>query len=276
MNNKTMLQVARNLIYIPVCASCGERLSPIPERAGGPTRGKICFCNKCIGKWISARAEICPICANTSDKCNCTPDYFFNNQPEIPSLCFYRPESGNAQSKAILAMKSRIYFELFDFMAEELSDRLSLTLGKMSLEAKDCILTWVPRTRKAVNEYGFDQAKELTKRMAKIMGAKYYPLLARSGANEQKRLDKTNRKRNAEQSIKLNQNIRKLKRKFGDSSVKSFIKGKTVIIIDDVMTSGATLRRSCELLQSAKAENTIVACIAKSVNTKAIEKNSKN
>lgn len=278
MNPKTQtaMQVARNLIFIPVCASCGERLSPIPERKEGPTRGKICFCRKCMGKWIAARAEICPVCANTSDKCNCTPDYFFNHQPEIPSLCFYRPESGNAGSKAIIIMKRRVHFELFDFMAEELSDRLSLTLAKMKLDAKDCIFTWVPRKRRAVNEHGFDQAKELTKRMARLMGAQAYPLLTRSGGKEQKRLDKTNRKSNAEKSIHLRENIGKLKRRFGDSSVKSFVKGKTVIIIDDVMTSGATLKRSCELLLAAKAENTIVACIAKSVNVKAASKNSKS
>ena len=269
---KTALQVARNLIFIPRCASCGERLSPIPERKEGLTRGKICFCRKCMGKWISARAEICPVCSNTSDKCNCTPDYFFNYQPDIPSLCFYRPESGDAQSKAILVMKRRLDFELFDFMAEELSDRLSITLAKMKLDPKDCTFTWIPRKKSSVAEHGFDQARELTKRMVRIMGARAYPLLVNRGGKEQKKLDKTTRKKNVEKSINLNLNIKKPKGENSDGSIESFVKGKNIIIIDDVMTSGATLQRACELLLSAEAQNTVVACIAKSVNVKAIKK----
>ena len=271
---KTVLRIARNLVFVPHCASCGERLSPIPESENGPTHGKVCFCKKCIGKWISARAAVCPVCANTSDKCNCTPNYFFNFQPEIPSLCFYRPESGDAQSKAILIMKRRLDFELFDFIAVELCERLSLTLTKMKLDPKDCIFTWIPRKKKSISKYGFDQAEELTKRVANLMGSRAYPLLVHSSDKEQKRLDKTKRKKNAKDAIKLNDNIKKLKREYGDSSTQGFIKGKTVIVIDDVMTSGSTLRRACEVLHSAKVGNTVVACIAKSVKVKAVPKNS--
>lgn len=265
MKIPTALRVARNLIFIPRCASCGERLSPLPERAEGPTKGKICFCKGCVGKWLSARAEACPVCANTSDKCNCTQNYFFNNQPEIPSLCFYRPESGDAQTKAILSMKRRLDYEVFDFMAEELSERLSLTLSKMKLDGRDCIFTWIPRKRSSVAENGFDQAKELAKRIARLNSARAYPLLVRTGGKEQKRLDSKDRAKNAKKSIGLNERTDFLPSKFRNGTVNDFLSGKTIIIIDDIMTSGATLRHSCELLQSAGAENTVVACLAKSV-----------
>lgn len=271
MKIPTALRVARNLIFIPRCASCGERLSPLPKRAEGPTRGRICFCKSCIGKWLSARAEACPVCANTSDKCNCTQNYFFNNQPEIPSLCFYRPESGDAQSRAILSMKRRLDYETFDFMADELSERLSFTLAKMKLNGKDCIFTWIPRKKSSIAENGFDQARELTKRVARRNGAAAYPLLVRIGGKEQKRLDSKDRAKNAKKSIGLNERTDFIPTKSGADSVKDFLSGKTVIIIDDIMTSGATLRHACEILQSAGAKNTVVACLAKSV-----KKNSKS
>ncbi len=270
---KTAFRTANNLIFIPICAACGERLSPIPEREEGPTHGRVCFCKPCLEKWQRARAESCPVCMNTSDRCNCTPDYFFNYQPSIPSLCFYRPESGDVPSNAIIAMKRRLDFELFDFMAIELSSKLATTLCKMGMEGKDCIITWVPRKSSAIAESGFDQGREIAKRVAKIYGAKIYPLFTRSGGKEQKKLDRKSRKKNAEGSIKLNESMKGLPR-FGDHhSIGEFLRGKNIIIIDDVMTSGATLRRACELLHSQNVSNTAVACVAKSINIKSKSKN---
>ena len=41
------------------------------------------------------------------------------------------------------------------------------------------------------------------------------------------------------------------------------LKGKTVVVIDDVITSGATVKRAVELLQDAGAERVLVSCVAK-------------
>lgn len=270
---KIILKTAKNLLFVPVCASCGERLSPIPEREEGPTHGRVCFCKTCMEKWQKARAESCPVCLNTSDKCNCTPDLFFKFQPDVPSLCFYRPQSGDTPSNAIIAMKRRLDLELFGFMAFELSEKLSKTLSKMGIDGKDCIFTWVPRKSSAIAESGFDQGRELSKRIAKRFGARLYPLFIRIGGKEQKKLDKNSRKKNVEESIKLNEKMHGLP-KFGDkTSLDEFLDGKNVVIIDDVMTSGATLGHASKLLQSAGAKNTVVACIAKSVNIKQKSKN---
>ena len=52
---------------------------------------------------------------------------------------------------------------------------------------------------------------------------------------------------------------------FDDFLVRHVIEGKNIIIVDDVLTSGATLRRGVELLLPLRPANTVVSCVAKSV-----------
>ncbi len=273
MNHKTQkaLRFIKNLILVPRCASCNLRLSPIPEREE-ITHGKICFCEECREKWQVAKAEICPTCYNLSEKCNCTPDFFFKYQPDIPSLCFYRPASGNTPSRAIITMKRRLDVELFEFMAIELRPKLEKTLGKMGIDGKDCVFTWMPRKRDAIVESGFDQGRELSVRLAKLFGAECRSLFIRVGGKEQKRLDKRSRKSNAEKHFKLNKSMRGFSPVLRSKGLNAFLKDKNVVIIDDVLTSGATLRRGVELLSPTGVKNTVVACIAKSVKDKSFPK----
>lgn len=265
MNNKIKkaLRFIKNLICVPRCASCNLRLSPFPE-TDEITHGKICFCEKCRAKWQTAKAEPCPVCYNLSEKCNCTPDFFFKYQPDIPSLCFYRPHSGDAPSRAIITMKRRLDVELLEFMATELYPKLEKTLGKMGVDGKDCVFTWMPRKRNAIAENGFDQGRELCIRLAKIFGAECRPLFIRIGGREQKRLDKSARKSNAEKHFKLNESMKGFYPAQRSKGLEAFLKDKNVVIIDDVMTSGATLRRGVELLSQSGVANVAVACIAKS------------
>lgn len=269
MNRKfqKVLRFIKNLILVPRCASCNLRLSPIPERED-VTYGKICFCEKCREKWLVAKAEICPTCYNLSEKCNCTPDFFFKYQPDIPSLCFYRPASGDTPSRAIITMKRRLDVELFEFMAIELRPKLEKTLGKMGINGRDCVFTWMPRKRDALVKNGFDQGRELSVRLAALFGAECRPLFIRTGKKEQKKLDKGSRKSNAEKHFKLNRSMKGFSPALRSKGLNAFLKDKNVVIVDDVLTSGATLRRGVELLSPTGVKNTVVACIAKSVNVK--------
>lgn len=259
---KKFFAVVKNLIFVPTCASCGERLSPIPEK-GNMTYDRVCFCKSCAEKWEMAKTEMCPACFNVSGKCTCTPDFFFKYQPEIPSICFYHPDSQDVQSKAIISMKRRCDTELFEFMAIDLYPRLNSTLNKMGISGEDCIFTWVPRKASSINESGFDQGKQLSNSLAKLFKAKSYPIFLRIGGKEQKKLDKTGRRANAKRSIKLNSSLSGFPLWIKEKNIEEFLGGKNVVIIDDVLTSGSTLRQAVELAKSAKAKNTVVACIAK-------------
>ena len=259
---KKLLTVIRNLIFVPKCVSCEARLSPIPEK-GNMTYDRICFCKSCGEKWSRAKAQMCPVCGNISEDCTCAPKFFFDRQPNIPSLCFYHPDSYDAQSKMIITLKRRNDDELFEFLAIELYPKLKKTLDNMAIDGKNCIFTWVPRTDRSAAKSGFDQGKKLSEQLSRLFGASSYPLFLRIGGREQKKLNRQNRKKNAQRSIKLNLPMRKLPVKFREGELSDLLRGKNVVIIDDVLTSGATLRCASELLKSQGVARTVVACIAK-------------
>ena len=116
---------------------------------------------------------------------------------------------------------------------------------------------------RAVAKYGFDQGKELCVQIAAGFGQKPYYLFARVGGKEQKKLDQTKRSKNVDHAIILNTSAKKKPKCESVESLHDTIKGKTVVVIDDVITSGATVKRAVELLQSAGAERVFVSCVAK-------------
>lgn len=273
MKPKQILTFLKHLIFIPRCAICDELLSPIPPRLDGSTHGKICLCKSCIKKWEKAKVEMCPSCYNISGKCTCTPDFFFKYQPDIPSLCFYTTDSDNPASRVIITMKRQNHTQLFEFITEELGAKLATTLDKMGIDGKNCIFTWIPRKSKAIRESGFDQGRLISKGLASYFDAKCLPLFVRIGGKEQKKLDRSKRKKNADLHIKLNEMMKGFPLNSKETELSSFVEGKNIIIVDDVLTSGATLRRGVELLIPLHPSNTVVACVAKSARNDKKPKN---
>ena len=253
----------KRLIFIPVCASCGERLSPFSKNEKA-MRGNICFCDKCFVEWERAKAEPCPSCFQNVSNCFCTPDFFKKEQNSIPSLCFYHPERHDAQSNAIITMKRVRDRELFGFIAKELAPRIDKTLSEIGLNGRDCIFTWVPRKSNAISKSGFDQGRELCLLVKKELGGEMRPLFARIGGKEQKKLDKKERKKNADRSILLNSSLAGFPIREEADSIEEFVKNKNIVVIDDVMTSGATFKRAVTLLRAAGAKRVLIACVARS------------
>lgn len=227
------------------------------------TYGKICLCGICQAKWEMAKAQMCHKCGYISENCTCTPKFLTKNQTRVPSLCFYHPNSGDTQSNIVITMKRRNDKELFGFLAIELYPRLRKMLDEAQVSDKNIVFTWVPRSHSAEAQSGFDQGKSLARAVAALFGAKAYPLFLRIGGREQKRLNKSERRKNAERSIKINSPMKKIPRRKRREGLEGLLKDKTVVIIDDVLTSGSTLRRAVELLDEYNHQKTIVACIAK-------------
>lgn len=256
-----ILNVIKRLFFVPICASCHERLSPIAENMD-ITHSKVCLCISCAENWHKEKAKMCPACTKTANECVCKPKFFAKYQDYIPSVCFYSPDSSDAASSAILSAKRRNDKELFDFFALELADNMKSAIPELEKSPEQCIITWMPRSKASINKYNFDQGRSLATSVGELLKIDVLPLFERKGGKEQKKLDKKGRKENAEASTVLNEGLRGIKEKYGND-IEDVVKGKTVIILDDVITSGATLKRGFLLLLPLKPKSIYASTVAK-------------
>ncbi|MBQ8407463.1 MAG: ComF family protein [Clostridia bacterium] len=269
--NKTV-KLINKLLFPPVCAGCGEKLSPVGH---SQAYGKACFCNGCFEKWLMAKAELCPKCAGTADKCTCLPRFFKELQPNLPALCYYHSEDTSVSDRVILTMKRVNDSELFEFIGLELIPRLICTLDEMGIAGEDCVFTWVPRKTASIAQSGLDQGQKLCFQVAAGFGKQPDRLFVRMGGKEQKHLNPEEREKNAKQAIALNLTLKDIPTRRGVGELKELIDGKSIVIVDDVITTGATLKNAVTLLKSAGAENVIVCCVARTAPSrrKKTEKN---
>ncbi len=247
---------------MPKCASCGERLSPFID-SDKVNLGIPCFCKSCLSAWQKARVQMCHSCGNVSSRCTCMPIKNAFMQPSIPSLFFYHPDDNLPQSRAIFTLKCKKHTELYDLVTKEIGCELLSLLKEMNIKPEDCIFTYIPRTSKGIREKGFDQSRLLAKRLCRSIGGSLcLPLLSREGGAEQKRLSTKERRQNADSSIHANIFMDGI-RTDAEKSLKGLLANKTVVIIDDIMTSGASMSRGISVLKDAGAKNVISAVIAR-------------
>lgn len=101
------------------------------------------------------------------------------------------------------------------------------------------VITHVPTATARVRQRGYDQASLIAKVLARKHRTAYVPLLIRHGKHEQvgaSRAVRTSQLREAFHPIR-----------------QQYIKGAHIILIDDVVTTGATLQAAATALESAGA-----------------------
>ena len=264
MKNKIdLVPLLYRLFFVPTCASCGERLPPIVD-TNLFNHGIPCLCDKCMEKWQSAKVQMCHTCYKPAGKCSCMPLKNTFAQPSIPSIFFYHPDEKHAESKVIYSMKHKKNKDLFNLLALELEPSLIETLDILDISVGDCIFTYIPRTKSALKENGFDQGKYFAKALCKVVkGQCTLPLLTRSGGKEQKKLSRLERKKNVNNAIFANTSMRGFGRSKCSEGLKAFLSGKTVILVDDIITTGSSLSRAIKVLRDNGAKSVIVCAVAR-------------
>ena len=275
MKTNNFVSLLRRLVCVPKCASCKARLSPFVDK-NEFNHGLPCMCDECMKKWQSACVQMCHTCSKIASACTCMPLKKTFAQPTIPSLLFYHPDTTRAESKVIYTLKHKDNRDLFDFLSAELCPKLDELLRELEISREECILTYIPRTRKAIIKNGFDQGEKLCKSIASRSSAVYLPLLTREGGKEQKKLSRKQRKKNAEKAIYTNTSMRGFAREYSTLSYSEILAGKTVVIIEDIITTGATVQRAIGCLKDNGAKNVLVCAVARSeISTDKMQTNDK-
>lgn len=98
------------------------------------------------------------------------------------------------------------------------------------------VITYVPTATSRVRLRGYDQSRLIAKAFARRRGLSMKPLVARAGQSRQVGASKTERRKQAAKNYHLLGNIPD---------------GSHVVVVDDVLTTGATLESVAKLLRSA-------------------------
>ena len=129
---------------------------------------------------------------------------------------------------------------LTDEMAASLKNNIDFSKGKY-------IITYVPRRRKAIINFGFDHAAVLAKNVARILDVEYKPLLVSKSTKPQKSVVGEDRLKNVRIDYKSHKDIS--------------LKGYTVIIIDDIITTGASMTACSTLIKAYRPTKVVGASL---------------
>ncbi len=227
------------LIYPAKCVSCGELLSD-----GGEV-----FCRTCYDSYENAKQEECSRCHKERCRCTC-PSFSLGKAGlrRLIKLFRYQPaESDLPENRILYNLKQRHLKNVFDFFARELSESIDAALGEH--EKATAILAPCPRSAGAKRKNGYDHTFLLCRAISKATGIPVFSGLKRKrGGKMQKRLSGDERRRNI---------VNRFFIKNGDE-----LTGKTVILFDDVTTSGATLLECRRVVKVAGASRVIPCVIA--------------
>lgn len=245
-SNMGFFDLATNLVFPPRCANCGELISmDICKKQIDP------LCPTCRMHYENEKQIECNVCGLAMSFCRCMPKNMSRAQcTALLKLVSYRPQGDDMKIRDfIYSVKDDNNKVAFDFFAEQFRELLILEMRGASLLPKDCVITFLPRSHKNKANSGFDQGYELAKALSRKTGIELVRCFDRKfSAVEQKNLNTYERRLNMKSAYKTR-------------DVEDKIKDKTVILVDDIVTTGASMASGSRLLFSMGAFAVIGICI---------------
>ncbi len=186
-------------------------------------------CIRC-GDEISGKLKLCDVCKEK--------DYAFTSNRSI----FYY---GEVEASIIKGLK----FNSRKYYAKPIAELMTTDLS--SFDGID-FLTFVPINSARRKTRGFNQAEEIANEISKITNIAVLPALIKNKSSiHQTGLTQKQRLENLKNSFSLDENYR------------DQIRGKTILIIDDVFTTGSTLNECSLTLLQAKPKRIQTLTFAK-------------
>ena len=233
LKNKAF-ELILGILYPPTCIACGELI---------PINGEV-LCADCRRELEREKDEGCLGCGKPFYACRCKPEYL--SGLTLLTALPYKSENSVAR-ELILYSKRRRHRGVF----RELARHMALVMDKNGI-GREYVLTYSPRA--GVRGLGHDQAKEICRELSRLTGNPMVTTLkCRDTHKEQKTLKLNKRRQNAYERYRVPRRYAKR------------IAGKPFIMVDDVVTSGATAERGAKLLLESGGSEVICFCAARTV-----------
>ena len=233
MNIKELSDRVLFALSVPKCVCCRERLD----------YGQIAFCPKCYSEFEEIKTRNCSRCAKKLSLCDCSNAYLEAHfvRRVVKSFRYLISAEANPANALVFSLKTDNRSDVLELCKREMSAAIMHSVDS----PQDCIITNVPRRRSAIIQHGIDHSGLLAKAVAAELGAEYIPLLKSLSKKPQKSLERTERIKNAEFEL------------INDIDLS----GRRVIIVDDIITTGASMGTAAMLIRSLGTKNIVGAAL---------------
>jgi len=202
------------------------------------------ICSKCFDLIDIINTPICYGCGKLSDEFKVCPKCRGSSHLKKVIVCAHWQDP----------LKVFVYslkYRRLHVLAEKLGALMAVTYFKFS-NNKDIIIVPVPLHRNRMWVRGFNQADILAREIARLLGVNFVNLLIRfKNTKPQFGLSRNLRRQNVDGVFKCN--FRKA----------AIIKNKTIVLVDDIVATGSTLKECAKVLKSNGAKEIWVLVLAK-------------
>lgn len=210
-----------------------------------PERCQICgnikpflkpYCPKCGIDTKAISPLSCPKCSQ--EKCMCHSSAFIE-LPHFTAVYYYQGQL----KKSLHRFKFYHDPSYADVFGKAMAEKIKELYANAHFDA----VCFVPMTKKDETVRGYNQSELLASRVANELKLPLVPCLEKQRSSlGQKTLSASDRAKNLK----------------GSFCVKKDVSGKTLILCDDIKTTGATLRECSDILLSAGAKDVYCLCLA--------------
>lgn len=242
-----LIRELADIIYPPRCAICRQFLWKSPLIKGD---NSFSFCPTCIADFRHIRSPLCPICGapffseiKDDHPCeDCLRKRPFYDSAGAP----YRYEG------PILKAIHRLKYGAKGFLADSLGPLLARFVEEWIKNPGHLLIMPVPLHPRRVRERGFNQSLLLARHVAKGLKSDldFLSLKRVRYTLPQTRLAKKERQRNVRRAFQL--------------KTRDAVKGKTILLVDDVVTTGNTLNECARVLKKGGSGKVFCASLARS------------
>jgi ComF family protein len=230
-----LIQGLADLIYPPCCVICGAVSSKD-------------ICRKCFSELVPLGEKVCRKCGNPAEgnePCQYCIAIDFRFDRAISIYLYEEP-----LRDALLDFKYHRAIRKGDALAGLLVD--GYESSSLAKEKFDLVVP-VPLTQRKKTRRSYNQSEVLAFYLSDAIGVPYAPfaLMKKRETPSQTRLDLHGRLSNVEDSFAVTDD--------------SLVKGKRVILVDDIITTGATASECAKVLKGAGARKVSAISLARGV-----------
>lgn len=210
-----------------------------PHRCFGCSKEINVLCAACRIELFDEAPEMCFLCnIPTVDSRVCEP---CRRQTVVEHVWMAAAYQGIVK-QVIRAYKFERVRAAYQPLSQALCDRLPYL-------PEGTVVAHVPTASVRIRQRGYDQSKLLAQEVARLKGLSHQSLLRRRHDDRQVGSTRSERMKQAARAFELRPGVE--------------LRGRSVLIIDDVTTSGATLIAAASILKAAGAECVNAAVVAK-------------